>query len=187
MENLEVLFKKRGILKKGHFLLSSGLHSDTYLEKFRILEDPSFTGYLISLVLPRLKEFQAEAVVGPTTGGALVAYEVARLLQIKAYYAEHAEVGRIIRRDFTIKKGETILVVDDVLTTGKSITETMQAVEKAGGKVSGIFVLIDRAKKFPLGVPLVALYKKIFPLFRPTDCPLCKTGEPITTPGKGIG
>lgn len=182
MDIEKILIERKAILR-GHFLLSSGLHSDTYFEKFRILEDPKLTEEFISEVIDRLRALEPDIVVGPTIGGIAVAFEVARQLKVKAYYAERGESGRVFRRGFKLTPDNRILVVDDVLTTGKSLLETMDAVNPYGSKIVGAFVLIDRSENFDPGVPLISLLKVKVRNYTPDECPLCKAGIPLVKPG----
>jgi len=184
--DLEAALRNRGAILKGHFLLSSGLHSDTYFEKFRILEDPAFLKTLVSYDLARLKTAEATLVVGPTLGGALVAYQVAQLLGLKAYYAERGTPGcpRVFRRGFRFSPQDRILVVDDVLTTGHSVQETLDAIQREGAEPVAIWVLIDRSGgRVDLGIPLWALYQTQVESYPPEDCPLCRAGIPLVEPG----
>ncbi len=182
MDIEKILIERKAILR-GHFLLSSGLHSDTYFEKFRILEDPKLTEELISEIIDRLREFEPDIVVGPTIGGVAVAFEVARQLRVKAYYAERSDGGRVFRRGFKLTSNDRVLVVDDVLTTGKSLMETIGAVKPYGSRIVGAFVLIDRSENFDPGVPLISLLKVKVKNYAPDECPLCKAGVPLIKPG----
>lgn len=174
---------KRGVLKKGHFLLSSGLHSDEYFEKFRILEDPAFTRNLVKEKIEELRELEAEAVVGPTLGGVLVAYEVASQLGLRALYAEKEDTKRVIKRGFYFREGLRVLIADDVLTTGGSIRETWKITSEKGGKVVGVFVLINRSEGVEFPFPLISVFNVRAKTYSPSNCPLCKRGIPLEIPG----
>jgi len=188
MIDIEKILIERGAILKGHFLLTSGLHSDTYFEKFRILEDPKLTEMLISTVIDRLRELHPDVVVGPTIGGVAVAFEVARQLGTKAYYAERDENGgRVLRRGFRLTPDNRVLVVDDVLTTGKSLLETFEAVKPFGSKIVGAFVFIDRSENFDPGVPLISLLKVRVKNYRPEECPMCRAGLPLVKRGSSRG
>jgi len=185
LEELE----KRGALLRGHFLLTSGLHSDAYFEKFRVLESPEMTRELLSLIANDVRKLNPEIVAGPTTGGILVAFALAEMLGLDAAYAElppDGSKGRVFRREFPIK-GKRVLVVDDVMTTGGSLVDTMEAVKKEGGQVVGVGLLVDRSGGKDLGVPVLPALRLDMNAWKPEECPLCKEGIPITVRGKGKG
>src|SRR5439155_25265536 len=146
MKNSELLdmFQQLGVVSNGHFVLSSGQHSDEYWEKFRLLEWPRVTEQLCRQIASRYKQSGIAAVIGPTTGGALLAQEVARQLDTRCLLAEPAPIhqGRELRRGFTLHPGERVLIVDDVLTTGLSLRETLSALERYQPTIAGIEVLI---------------------------------------------
>lgn len=181
------LFQRLGVVSNGHFVLSSGRHSDEYWEKFRLLEWPRVTEQLCRAIATRCKEHAIEAVVGPTTGGALLAQEVARQIGTRCLLAEPTSGGgRELRRGFILHPGERILIVDDVLTTGLSLQETLSAVERYQPEVVGIEVLIDRsggAATDQFGVPCHALLTVSAHTFEPEECPLCVSGVPVVKPG----
>ncbi|MEO0098139.1 MAG: orotate phosphoribosyltransferase [candidate division WOR-3 bacterium] len=184
-EDLEEILYQYEVLERGHFLLTSGLHSEFYFEKAKILQHPN----LVETFARRLKEnFQKEEislVVGPTTGGVVIAYEVARQLAARFCYAERENSQRKIRKGFKIKKGERVLVVDDVLTTGSSIKETINALKEYEVQIVGIGVFIDRSAGVNFPFPLFACYRKEIPNYEPNSCPLCTRGIPLSIPGKG--
>src|SRR5436853_1072106 len=138
-------FESAGAFLRGHFVYTSGRHGADYLEKFRILEDPKTTSALAAMIATQFRRLTPELVAGPTTGGIILAYEVARQLGVNAVYVERGESGgRVLRRGFEIPPGTRVLVVDDVVTTGGSVAETEACVTDAGGVVIGIGVLADR-------------------------------------------
>jgi len=183
--NTEEIFKKSGAILEGHFLLTSGLHSPIYWEKFRVLQFPGYTRQLCSLICDRFKGENIEVVAGPTTGGIILAYEVAGQLGVRGIFAEKEDADhRIFKRSFGIKPGERVLIVDDILTTGKSIHEVLSLVKEQGGDVIGIGVLIDRSEQeHDFGVPLFSCLRSITPAYKPQNCPLCATGIPLVKPG----
>ena len=125
-----------------------------------------------------------QVVAGPTTGGIILAFEVARQLGVRNLFAEKEGEERVFRRGFNIDHGERVLIVDDILTTGGSIGEVMAAVTKLGGKVIGIGVLVDRSEqKLEFGVPLFSCHRAITPTYTPQDCPLCAAKIPLAKPG----
>jgi orotate phosphoribosyltransferase len=178
------IFEKSGSLLKGHFLLSSGLHSGLYFEKFQVLQHPEYVEILCRKLAECFKDETIEVVVGPTTGGVIIAYEVAKNLKVRSIFAEPGDTGRIFKRGFSLKKGEHVLIVDDILTTGGSVNEVIQLVEKNEGSILGIGVLLDRSGgKAKFDYPLKALAVAEVTNYRPEECPLCKKGEPLIKPG----
>lgn len=185
-EEMLQLFQELGVFARGHFLLSSGRHSDEYWEKFRVFEHPRVTERLCGLIAQRYREQQVAVVIGPTTGGALLAQEVGRQLGVRCMIAEPVSGGRELRRGFVLRAGERVLVVDDVLTTGLSVRETLAALRPYQPHILGIEVLIDRSngeagKQFD--VPLQALFSVAAHSYDPADCPLCRAGQPVVKPG----
>uniref|UniRef100_A0A7C4YGH6 Orotate phosphoribosyltransferase n=1 Tax=candidate division WOR-3 bacterium TaxID=2052148 RepID=A0A7C4YGH6_UNCW3 len=179
MDYLKFL-EKEGVILKGHFLLTSGLHSDTYFEKFRLIEKPFLLSRLLKKLLEGLEDI--DWVVGPVVGGAIIAFESARILKCRAAFSEKTENGMVLKRGFDIKEDEKIIVVDDVLTTGKSITGTLNALK--GKNISGIYVLIDRSENnINLNYPLKSLIKYPVINYKPEDCPLCKKNIPLIRRG----
>ncbi|HEY6407708.1 MAG TPA: phosphoribosyltransferase family protein [Ktedonobacteraceae bacterium] len=184
---LLTLFQQLGVVSKGHFVLSSGQHSDEYWEKFRLLEWPRVTEQLCRDISKRYQGRQLLAVIGPTTGGALLAQEVARQLDTRCLLAEPAaQGGRELRRGFKLNTADPVLIVDDVLTTGLSLRETLAAIELYRPDIIGIEVLIDRSrgaapKQFP--VPCHALLSVVAQTYSPAVCPLCASGVPLVKPG----
>ncbi len=182
------LFQRLGVVSKGHFVLSSGRHSDEYWEKFRLLEWPCVTEQLCRSIATRYIDRAIEAVIGPTTGGALLAQEVARQLGTRCLLAEPVLInqGRELRRGFILHSAEPILIVDDVLTTGLSLRETLNAVERYQPEVVGIEVLIDRSGGAAIdqfGVPCHSLLTVSARTYEPEECPLCVGGVPVVKPG----
>ena len=185
MNTVEEIFQKSGAILKGHFLLASGLHSPIYWEKFRVLQSPSYTEQLCRMIATHFQEEESQVVAGPTTGGIILAFEVARQLGIRGIFAEkEGATERAFRRGFSINPGERVLIVDDILTTGSSIHQVMAAVTKQGGIVIGIGVLVDRSEqKLEFGVPLFSCLRSITPTYTPQDCPLCAAHIPLVKPG----
>ena len=181
---VEALFRDSGAFLEGHFVLASGRHSERYLEKFQVLQWPRRTERLCAAIADEAREAHIDAVAGPTTGGIILAHEVARQLGVRAIYAEHAQggKGREFRRGFTITPGERVLVVDDIMTTGGSAQETVDAVRAAGGNVVGVSVLVRRSDG-KVDVPLHALWEVNMVTFDPAECPKCRAAIPVTHPG----
>jgi len=187
LTNDEVLqiFKDSGALLEGHFLLASGYHSAVYLEKFQVLQFPRYVERLCQDIAERFAGDEVQVVIGPTTGGVLLAYEVAKNLGVRGIFAERGDgQGRVLRRGFEIKEGENVLLVDDILTTGGSIRDTMQVVEGYGGNLVGIGVLADRSGgTVNFGVPLEALLRLDVEKFAPDALPDWLAAIPLTERG----
>ena len=189
MKNPELLdmIQQLGVVSNGHFVLSSGRHSNEYWEKFRLLEWPRVTEQLCRQIANRYKQSGIEAVIGPTTGGALLAQEVARQLDTRCLLAEPApDGGRELRRGFVLHTSERVLIVDDVLTTGLSLRETLSAIEQFQPEIIGLEVLIDRSGGDAItqyGVPCRALLTVSAHTYYSEECPMCKEGMPIVKPG----
>ena len=178
------LFEKSGAILNGHFLLTSGLHSPVYWEKFRVLEWPKYTKDLCRLIADNYRGQNVEVVVAPTTGGIILAYEVASQLGVRGIFAEKDSNKRSFRRGFTIKPGEQVLVVDDILTTGSSVRQVIDAVNELQGNIIGIGVLVDRSEKDPgFGYPLFSCLKVPTVAYKPDECPLCRQGIPLARLG----
>ena len=183
--NTEEIFKKSGAILEGHFLLTSGLHSPVYWEKFRVLRYPEYTEQLCRLISSHYSGQNIDVVAGPTTGGIILAHEVARQLGVRSIFAEKEGAdSRAFKRGFGIEPGERVLIVDDILTTGKSIRQVLSLVEEQGGITIGIGVLVDRSEKgHDFGVPLFSCLRSITPTYKPQDCPLCAAAIPLVKPG----
>ena len=186
-ENTEAIFEKAGAILKGHFLLTSGLHSPVYWEKFKVLQYPNYTEQLCRLIVDHFRKQEIQVVAGPTTGGIILASEVARQLGVRGIFAEKiGEKERAFKRGFSINPGERVLIVDDILTTGSSIREVMAAVKSQGGIIIGIGVLVDRSEQKPdFGVPLFGCLRSETITYSPEDCPLCAAKIPLVKPGGG--
>jgi orotate phosphoribosyltransferase len=184
---VEELFRRSGAYLEGHFVLSSGRHSPKYLEKFQVLQWPRETERLCAAIVERVRGLGAETVAGPTTGGIILAHEVGRQLGVRAVYAERAETGggRTFRRGFRLAPGERVLVVDDIMSTGGSVEETIAAVRAASAAVVGAAVLVDRSggKAHTSPVPHFALWEVAMESYEPAACPQCAAGEPVRKPG----
>jgi orotate phosphoribosyltransferase len=176
-----------GALKGGHFVLSSGRHSDQYIEKFDLLRQPRATSAVCRHFADRFREEEIDVVVGPTTGGVILAFEVGRQLGIAAAYAERSsngDAGREFRRGTTFPSGGRVLVIDDILTTGGSLRETLAALAQYPVEVAGVAVLVDRSGgAVGLGVPHIALATMEITTWDVADCPMCRRGEPVVKPG----
>jgi orotate phosphoribosyltransferase len=176
-----------GALKEGHFLLASGRHSNQYIEKFDLLRSPRATSDACAHVAEHFVDKAIDVVVGPTTGGVILAFEVARQLGVQAAYAERVAGSgseREFRRGTTFQPGSRVLVVDDILTTGGSVQETLDALQGHPVEVVGVAVLVDRSGgKVRIDIPRLALATVDIETWEPAECPLCAAKVPLAKPG----
>jgi orotate phosphoribosyltransferase len=178
------LYEKTGALMRGHFRLTSGLHSDVYLQSALVLQHPDAAEALGRALAEPFRDARARTVLAPAIGGILVAHEVARALGIRALFTEREEGVMQLRRGFTLERDEPCLVVEDVITTGGSTREVVDCAARLGGHAVGVGSLIDRSggtAVFP--VKHVALATVKAATFEPEECPLCRTGSPAIKPG----
>jgi orotate phosphoribosyltransferase len=186
--SVEAMFEKSGALLKGHFLLTSGLHSPVYWEKALVIQYPEYTEKLCKMIADHYRDSGATVVAGPTTPGIILAYVTAKHLGVRGIFAERDEAGsgRVFRRGFNIQPGEKVLVVDDVMTSGGSVNEVIAEVRKLQGKVVGVGVLVLRsAKELDFGAPLYACHRTEVVTYPAASCPLCAAGVPLVKPGSG--
>ncbi len=184
---VEELFERSGALLDGHFLLKSGRHAGRYLEKFLVLQHPSIGVELCRRFAERLAPAAPTLVVGPTTGGVLLAFETARQLggSVRAAFAEPLpEGGRGMRRGWPVSADDRVVLVDDILTTGASLDETIEAVRSAGTEPVGAAVIVDRSSTpFRPGFEVHALGRLEIPSWTAESCELCAAGLPLRKPG----
>lgn len=182
--DLDAYLEQSGAVLRGHFRLSSGRHSDVYVEKFRILEQPEVLGTLCAELAAQAEALRPDVVVGPTTGGIILAFEIARRLKIGALYAERENGARVFRRDARLAPNARVLVVDDVLTTGTSVREVLELVRSKGGNPVGVAVLIDRSNgETEFGCPLLAAHQVQAQTFAPDSLPEWLAAIPVQEPG----
>ncbi|MEX2425685.1 MAG: orotate phosphoribosyltransferase [Thermomicrobiaceae bacterium] len=184
---LEQALEESGALTEGHFLLSSGKHSDRYVEKFHLLRKPVVLEQVCAAMIEKLGDTQIDVVAGPTTGGILIAAEIARQLGVRAAYAERSDgagLGREFRRVNYFEPGDRVMVVDDILTTGGSVRETILALRPHPVDVAAVMVMVDRSMgRADLGAPYQSLTQMDVPAWEPEGCPLCEQGMPLVKPG----
>lgn len=181
--NVEKIFLDHGALLKGHFLLSSGLHSDRYLQCALVLAHPARAEELGRALAAKLP-VKPDLVVSPAMGGLIIGHEVARALGVRHYFTERVDGTVTLRRGFALKPGERVLVVEDVVTTGKSTKEVFDVIRAAGAVVAGACSVVDRAEgKAALGAPYEALWTVAVPAWTADVCPACKAGTPAVKPG----
>ena len=180
------IYKKRNAYLKGHFKLSSGLHSEYYLQSALVLQYPHDAWQLCSSVAEHFKGMKIDVVVAPAMGGILVSYDVARALgnSIRSIFAERVDGKLTLRRGFNISEDDNVLIVEDVVTTGKSVKETIDLVKRYSEHIVGVGALVDRGGSFNTNsIDYFALIKLDITNYEPDDCPLCKRGIPLEKPG----
>lgn len=185
-EEVRALLVKTGAIMDGHFLLTSGLHSPHYVEKFNVLQHPAYTAQLCAAMAKKFKDAQIETVVGPVTGGILLAHETGKSLGTRAIFTERVDGKMTFRRGFSLHKGERVLIVEDIVTTGGSIKEVIEVVKAAGAVPVAVSMLVDRSGgKADFGdVPAAALLTMDVETYAPESCPLCAKGIPMTKRGR---
>lgn len=182
-EILEIL-RETKVLREGHFRLTSGRHSKKYMQCAQVLQYPKFTERLCEDLARRFKGHEIHAVVAPAIGGIIIAYEVAKVLGVRALFTEREDGKMTFRRGFDLEDDENVLVVEDVITTGGSVQEVIEAVRERGANVCGVGVLVDRsAGKVHFGVHTESLISLEIETWEQDECPLCKEGVPIVKPG----
>jgi orotate phosphoribosyltransferase len=176
--------QEHGALMKGHFVLSSGRHAATFVEKFRVLEHPRLT-QKFGAAIAEAFDNGFDVVASPAVGAIVLGFSAALAADRRFVFTERSSDHMMLRRGFLINEGERVLVVEDVVTTGGSAREVVDLVAAAGGVVVGVGVLIDRAdpQRSDLGVPLKSLARVEVGSWDPSDCPMCRKGEPVTDPG----
>lgn len=178
------IFRKSGAFLEGHFILTSGLHSPHYVEKFRVLEHPTLTAELCAHIADMWRDKGVTVVVGPVTGGVILAHEVGRQLGVRAMFTERVDGVMLMRRGFALTPDDRVLLVEDVVTTGGSIIEVRDVVQATGAKVVGLAYLVDRsAGRAEFGVPAVPLITLDVVTYQPDTCPLCAAGGTAVKPG----
>lgn len=197
--NLESVYKEAGAYLEGHFLLSSGNHSQFYLQSAKVLEDPALAGKLANELFSVIKNagISFESVCSPALGGILAGYELARAGNKRFIFTERVDGQMTLRRGFEVKKGEKFIICEDVITTGGSAVESAKIIESLGGEVVGYAALASRGfckmvgglenpapnAKLPSDKPFFALGEFGFAMFAPDECPLCKSGSKAVKPG----
>jgi len=187
-ERVIELFRQRGALLEGHFLLSSGLHSSGYLQCALVLQHPPHAASLGAALAERAGPLAPVVVLSPALGGVVIGHEVARALNVRALFAERRDGRLTLGRGFQIAREERVLVVEDVVTTGSSTRETIAVAREAGGQVIGVVAIINRSGSDPgFDVPFAALAEVVRPAYKPNECPLCADGVPAAKPGSRPG
>lgn len=176
------IFTEVEALMEGHFLLSSGKHSNRYVQCAKLLQYPDKAAKVLSVAVDKIKDLGIDLVVGPAMGGVVVSYELGRQLGVPAIFTEREDGEMTLRRGFEVKAGQKVIIAEDVVTTGKSSLETIKVIEERGGEVVGIASLVDR-KSSSIDYPIFSCIEFFIESFDKEDCPLCKEGKEIVKPG----
>ena len=177
-------FRRAGALLEGHFQLTSGLHSPGYLQCALVLQHPREAEALGAAIADQVRDLGIQLVLSPALGGIVIGQEVGRALGVRAIFAERQDGRLTLRRGFTLDRGEKVLVVEDVVTTGGSTRETIDVAREAGAVVVGAAAIIDRSGgQQKIDVPFHVLAEVSLPTYDPATCPLCLTGQPVVKPG----
>jgi orotate phosphoribosyltransferase len=195
MEDVITLLKESGAMLEGHFLLSSGRHSNRYFQCARLLQYPEKAAAALAGIVKRIRDdveagrLAIDAIVGPAMGGIIVAYELGRQLGLPAFFTERDDTGAMtLRRGFEVTPGQRILIAEDVVTTGKSSGESAAALEGLGAKITALACVVDRrAEGMPVSWPLYAACKVEAANWEAGSCELCKQGIPAVKPGSRRG
>ena len=180
------IFRDTGALLEGHFLLSSGLHSSQYFQCARVLQYPQYAEELGADIAGYFNDYTIDFVISPAMGGIIIGHEAARALKARFIFTERSKETdeMILRRGFDIEEGENGLIVEDVLTTGRSVRELVNLLRKENARLVGTGFIVDRSSnRVKFGTPKYAILEMPLVTYPPEDCPLCKKGIPISKPG----
>lgn len=182
-KEIEQLLKDTGVIMNGHFLLTSGRHSNRFMQCSQLLQHPGQAEIICRQMAKPYQDQDIDVVIGPAMGGVILAYETARALGARSLYAEPAEGKMILRRGFKIKPDEKVLVVEDAVTTGGSVRKVLDLLESIGVTAVGVVVMVDRsAGRVDFGLPVHSLLQVEIQSFSPGECPLCLEGIPLQKP-----
>ncbi|MFC1746999.1 orotate phosphoribosyltransferase [Candidatus Neomarinimicrobiota bacterium] len=183
--NLQEILETNEALLEGHFLLTSGRHSDRYIEKFRLLEQPAALDQVAAAMAEGNPPGSIDVVLGAAIGGILLAGAVARQLECRSMFTERVEGKMALRRGFTLSPDERVLIVEDIVTTGGSVSEILDVVHESGSDLREVICLVDRSERgIDFGVPARALLRLPIASWQPDECPLCQAGKPLIKPGR---
>ena len=173
------ILKEAGVLLEGHFLLTSGRHSNRYLQCARIFRNTRYSEELCAALAEKFRDAGVDIVIGPALGAVQMAYEVSRALGCENFFAEREDGAMTLRRGFAIQPGQRVLVVEDVVTTGGSVRDVLEIVRQAGGVIVGVGSIVDRTGgRIDFGVPFHSVVSMEVESWEPGECPLCKAGAP---------
>ncbi|MCU1230703.1 MAG: orotate phosphoribosyltransferase [Acidobacteria bacterium] len=184
MVDVPTLLRETGALLQGHFRLSSGLHSPNYVQCALLLEEPRNANAIGEALAEKIRPFGVTRVVAPALGGVVIGYTVAQALELPSIFTERKEGAMTLRRGFRIREGEAVVIVEDVVTTGKSTRETAAVIEQHGGRVAGFASILNRSsKENPFDAPYASLLALALDTYDEASCPLCRDGVPLDAPG----
>ena len=197
--DIEKIYKEANALLEGHFILSSGNHSNRYLQSAKVLEEPKRAEILASALAKQIRDsgIEIDTICAPALGGVLAGYELARALDVRSIFVERKNGTMQLRRGFEIKKGEKIIICEDIITTGGSAMEASKIIQELGGNIVAFASLANRGFckrensniksqkecKLPKDIPFFALADFRFEMFSPNECPMCKSGSKAIKPG----
>lgn len=188
MNKVMELFEKSGAVLHGHFVLTSGLHSDTYMQCAKLFEFGDISEELCKMAAEKVKKYNADVIVSPAVGAIIFGYELSKHLGIPNMFAERQQGEFALRRGFELKKGAKVIIAENVVTTGGSVKEVIDLVKALGGEVAAVVEVVDRSGgTVDFGVPNESLLQIDVKTYKPEECPMCKTGTPAVKPGsKGL-
>ena len=186
--NVMELFEKSGAVLHGHFILTSGLHSDTYMQCAKLFEFGDISESLCKQAAEKVSKYKPDVIVSPATGAIIFGYELSKQLGIPNMFAEREKGEFTLRRGFELKKGANVVIAENVVTTGGSVKEVIELIGKLGGNVKAVVEVVDRSGgKVDFGVPNESLLQIDVKTYEPDNCPMCKAGSPAVKPGsKGL-
>ncbi len=183
-EQIAEVFKRTGVMQEGHFLLTSGRHSDIYMQCARLFEYPEDSGALCAELAKKMRDVDVDMVISPAVGGVIMGYEMARALKAKNIFAERQEGAMALRRGFAIPEGARVVVAEDVITTGGTVKEVIELARRLGGNPVGVCSMVDRSNGgVDFGIPFYPLIAMEVKSYAPEDCPLCAQGSAAIKPG----
>ena len=183
---IEIL-KQTGVMQEGHFKLTSGRHSDKYMQCAKLFVQPDIAAEMSKALADKFKDLKIDLVIGPAIGGIILSYEVSRQLKVPNIFAERQDGDMTFRRGFHVDPGARVLVVEDVVTTGGSVKEVIALAVANGAEVVGVGAIVDRSNGFvDFGTRFEAVLSMEVKSYEPDECPICETGMPITKPGSRI-
>lgn len=178
------IFEETKLMQKGHFLLTSGRHSDTYMQCARLFEYPEYSEMMAKDIADAFKDDSVDLVIGPAMGGIILSYEVSRQLGVRNVFAERVDGKMLLRRGFEILPNQKVLVVEDVVTTGGSVVEVINLLKEIGAEIAGVGLVVDRSNgKVDFGCKMHAVYSTEVISYEAEECPICKTDISLVKPG----